>query len=59
MLQIASCINYLSNSELPRLGQRQVFCYNPFYGVVSQRPDLNFKIDTKNKTGQNRKQKVK
>lgn len=50
---------HLSKPEPPTFGQRQVFCFNPFYGAVSQRPDLNFKIDTKIKTGQNRKQKVK
>lgn len=47
----------LSKSEPPRFGQRRALCYNPFCNAVLRLFNPNFKMDFKNKTAQNRKQK--
>lgn len=52
-------INHLPQSEPSWFGQRWVICYNSLYNAVSQKSDLNFKINTKIKSSQNRKQKWK
>lgn len=52
-------IGHLSKSEPPKFRQWQVFCYNPFYNAILWLFNLDFKMDTKIKTSQNRMQTMK
>lgn len=47
-------IEHLSESDPPQFGQRQVFCYNFFSDAALRLFNLNFKMNIKIKTAQNR-----